>query len=292
MKDDRVIEVARSARRSTNGWWRADCPFCPASLGKTGGETFALRASGGYYCLRCGISGRVWEAEQLGLGEEIEAAVEVEDQIPEIPPPEGFMDLSFGPGASSITTEPARLYLEGRQIGPGIWERAGLGVVLEGYYGGRVVVPVKDREGRWLGWVARDYTGNAERKYLYPRGMARGQLLYQQWVLERETDRPCLLVEGTFDALPYLGRVVAALGKPGRQHIEILSAAKRPVVVVLDGDAWREAEAVASRLRLRGVRAGFIKLPPKTDPCDLARKRGRNFLLGKADRMAAVEEET
>jgi hypothetical protein len=37
-------------------------------------------------------------------------------------------------------------------------------------------------------------------------------------------------------------------------------------VFFADGDAWEEALMLAAQYRLLGHRAGYIRLPPKTDP--------------------------
>ena len=64
--------------------------------------------------------------------------------------------------------------------------------------------------------------------------------------------------------------MVACLGKPNEAHLALLQEARRPVVVVLDGDAWEEGEALSLRLRFEGLRAGFVRLPPKTDPDEVS----------------------
>jgi DNA primase len=193
------------------------------------------------------------------------------------------------PGKSALTFQEARDYLLRRGFPPTIWEHANIGAVPDGFYGGRIVVPIEadDPDRTWLGWVARDYTGQADRKYLYPKGMLRGSILYQHRVLHVVTDEPAILVEGVFDALPYPDHAVAGLGKPSKWHVEALAEAKRPIAVALDGDAWREAEALALRLQLRGCRAGFVHLPPKQDPCELARAHGPGWLIEQARQCVA-----
>lgn len=284
--DDVIRAAASAARPSTGGWHRAACPICPLVNGKSGGDSFAIRDSGVYMCWRCGSSGRVRDFE--GLGGAPEPTEAAGGEVSAIEPPEGFLELGREPGASAMVTAQAREYLLGRGFDKPLWRAIGLGVVLSGYYGGRIVMPVfAEDDETWLGWVARDYTGAAERKYLYPRGMMRGSILYQHRLIREETDEPALVVEGLFDAAPYYGHALACMGKPSKWHVEALAESRRPIACVLDGDAWREAEALSLRLRLRGVRAGFVRLPPRTDPNNVYQQRGAEWLLTEARRCVA-----
>lgn len=278
--EEAVRAVLPYLRRSTDGWIRGACPFCPTLRGKSGGDSFGVNtATGGYNCFRCGTKGWVRLEDAPAAGP---IKVEEPAEKPKMRLPEGFSPLWKGPALDSFVARPARTYLDGRGLGAEIIRSAQIGVVLNGYYGGRIVVPVL--AGRDLvGWVARDYTGRAPRKYLYPKGMPRGSVLYRRSALRRDSPDPVLVVEGVFDALPHLPDVVAVLGKPSRWHVEELSKSRRPIVVALDGDSWEEAEALAMRLRLRGTKAGSIRLPPGTDPGDA--KPG--WLRNEAARVAA-----
>jgi len=75
-----------------------------------------------------------------------------------------------------------------------------------------------------------------------------------------------MVVEGVFDALALYPNAVAVLGKASEAQMEALQESKRPVVIVLDGDAWQEGWAMAARLKFKGQRAGSVRLPPKLDP--------------------------
>jgi DNA primase len=96
--------------------------------------------------------------------------------------------------------------------------------------------------------------------------MKKGEVLYNAQALSLETDVPVLVVEGTLDALAHWPDSVALLGKHGKAQVEWLLASRRPVCVVLDGDAWSEGEMLALRLSFAGVRAGSVRLEPKQDP--------------------------
>ena len=250
--------LARS-RSAGNGWRRALCPLCLARTGKADRKGALSVSSRGYFeCHKCDASG--WLEDYDGAQEQAPAAA------PSVMgPPDGFGALCEEPLRSAACAEPARAYLRSRGLPEALWREAGLGAVTKGFYAGRVVVPVK-RAGAWLGWVARAWTKQAERTYLYPRGMQRGSVLYNEAALDVETDHPVLVVEGVFDALALWPHAVAVLGKPSRWQEDRLLFAHRPVSVVLDGDAHDEGWAFGNKLALRGAKAGSVKLPPKADP--------------------------
>src|SRR5262249_30190976 len=82
---------------------------------------------------------------------------------------------------------------------------------------------------------------------------------------------PLLLVEGVFDALPHWPHAAAFLGKPTGAHLAALDKHRgRPIVVILDGDAWEQGWAVAQRVRALGVPSiASVKLPAGFDPGEL-----------------------
>ncbi len=150
--------------------------------------------------------------------------------------------------------------------------RAGIGVTPRGLFQGRVVVPVLDPDGAWAWYVGRSWVKHAEKPYLYPKG-GRAGLLYNHGSIFVKTDAPLLLVEGCFDAIPFMGPTpqdldaCAFLGKPTDVHMTALEDATRPTVFVLDGDAFDEAWALMMKLRLAGKEnVGSIRLPPRVDP--------------------------
>ena len=102
-------------------------------------------------------------------------------------------------------------------------------------------MPVLTSAGAWRGWVARACDSRASRKYLNAPGMSLGGVgaLFNEAALAEVTDEPALVVEGPFDALAYWPQAVAVLGKPTEPQMLTLLRAVRPVVVVLDGDAWQ-----------------------------------------------------
>jgi DNA primase len=101
--------------------------------------------------------------------------------------------------------------------------------------------------------------------------MARREILYNHSAIYKDIQEPVMAVEGVFDALPYWPNAIAFLGKPGKSHVDMLKKSKRPVCIVMDGDAYRIGWSTANVLIFNGLRAGTVKLPPRSDPNDVDR---------------------
>jgi hypothetical protein len=230
-------------------------------------QAFAIQvATGVWVCMRCGTSGKLDRLTSWPEPEELAAQLSELEKSAREPPPNCF-PLWAGPGATADLLEGARAYLRKRKLKDSMWEPAQLQACPSGPYAGRVVVPLlADDRKSWLGWVGRDWTKLNPRKYTNPGGMARERLLYNGIALQVETDEPVYVVEGVFDALAHWPNSVALLGMATGMQVEMLVNAKRPVVVVLDGDAYDHAWALAQQLRFEGQRAGAVRLPPKKDP--------------------------
>ncbi len=261
-----AAEASKTAFRTNgDGWGRTNCPFCVFKLGKADRKRcFSVNNQTGFYkCFRCGIAGRLKGFDSYGYMPPEPVAQQPSTEA--ATPPENYMPIYTDPGLTAYTLAPARKYLASRNLSVAQQAEAKIGACATGRYGQRVVVPLLDSDREtWLGWVARSWKKDAERKYLYPKGMVRS--LYNHAVLLEQSDEPVYVVEGVFDALALWPYAVAVLGKPTEQHIEALISARRPVVMVLDGDAWEEGWALSMRLKMEGQVAGNIRLAPGVDP--------------------------
>lgn len=271
-RDELVLDAVAGRRVSSSGWVRGNCPFCAARVGSEdrkaclGFDT----TNGKWHCFRCQARGLVMDFEAF------ESHVARPRPKPEekgpIELPEGFFALYDEPGMASWAADGARDYLARRGVGVRLGRSAGIGAVLTGRYRGRIVVPVFAADGRaLLGWSARLFIEPAadERpppKYLYPAGMNRQTLLYNAAALRERTTDPVFVVEGVFDALPLWPDAVACLGQPSSGQYDALASAERPIVCLLDGDAWRKSEGLFLKLRVDGRRVVWHRLPPRTDP--------------------------
>jgi len=271
-RDEKVKAALEGAVRSgSKGWFIAPCPFCAGSRGNPYRKCFGILAAVGIYrCFRCEIKGKLHDMEDTS--EEFRTAPSNEPEAPPVfEPPEGFTSLE---GDRSLSLQPAREYLDKRGIGPELVHEAQLGACAWGKYSGRVVAPVLDFDRQtWLGFSARSWLprGSVEQPYLNPGGMLKGHIFYNGAIIHEKPGEPLFVCEGIFDALALWDDASAFLGKPSEFQEDLLVECPRPVISVLDGDAWRESEALAWRLQMRGKRAGWIRLPPGEDPSTMGK---------------------
>jgi len=160
----------------------------------------------------------------------------------------------------------------------GIWRAAKIGCCITGMQAGRIIIPVIASDGTWYGWVGRAWAKKADRPYFNAPHMSLGSVggFFNESALYVDTEVPLMVMEGVFDALAYWPDAVAVLGKPTCAQVQALKGAARPVVVVLDGDAWEQCEMLALSLQMEGVQAGWVKLPPQIDPDEVDHNWLRN----------------
>jgi hypothetical protein len=231
--------------------------------------SFSFNTSNGWAsCFKCGIRGRV---EGFEPGENLPAPEAQPVRTWE--PPQGFVEVGRGDGATAEVTAYARRFLEEERKlkDRNVWRAARVGCCLEGWYNDRLVVPVLTPDDEWNGFVTRAIGDPGDKpKYLYPKGMDRQQL-YNMSALLVQTDEPVLVVEGVLDSLALWPNSVAVFGGWTDQQIWALADCARPVVAVMDGDAWEDSRDMAMRLKLEGQRAGWVRLPPRVDPDEVDR---------------------
>ena len=256
----RIAKAAADARDTGTGWARGLCPVCEERTGKPDKKgSWSISLTTGFWsCWKCSAKGVLRDRNARPLP--VEEAPVVEMRLPS-----GCVALSEGPGATAEVTAPARAYLAGRGLTAETIRTAGILAVPSW---GRIIMPIwapGDLGPELRGWVARAYVPT-DKTYLYPKGFSRADTVYNVAALAVRTTVPVMVVEGVFDALAWWPDAVAVLGKPSAWQVDALAAARRPVAVILDGDAWREGWALAMTLRLRGQDAGCVKLPAGMDP--------------------------
>lgn len=314
---DAIEEAFSESIASGSSWRRANCPFC-VERGEPKPDThqsWGLNTDTGYWhCFRCGAKGvsaahAQGDAAGFGALSKLEqafkpkpagAASAHDGPAPLHPdtfmgPPETWTPLESDDGQGLVFLR-ARAYMASRKIEPATIAAAQVGSCYRGLFRDRIVVPVLSRRSdQWLGFVGRTWYNAAETKaaeeasrkrgyeflrYRYPRWPTRGMCLFNERALDAKSDRPVMVVEGVFDALPYWPDVVACLGKPTHDQVRILSQSRRPIVMCLDGDAWEQSYMTALEVGFAGVRTGFVRLPPREDPCSV----DREWLRGEADK--------
>jgi hypothetical protein len=271
-----IKEAIRGKRFNSGGYIRTGCPACEERTGLTDSKNaFSYSRTGMYVCWRCHICG--WLPESDRDSELLTFQGEDEKPTDIIKQPEGFWLLGEGPGETALATQEARVYLHQRGVTTEQIRKHEIGACLSGYFQGRVIVPLKDDKGTWLWFVARTWAKKADRPYMYPKG-AKGGMFFNPKALLEETEEPLIVVESVFDSIHVGDSAVAVMGKPNAKHVDALVEVKRPVVFILDGDAWEEAMCLSLQLRLRGCISGFVKLEPCQDPDEV----DRNWLLEEA----------
>ena len=237
-------------------WIRFTCPFCYERTGKADKrESMGYnRESGVCHCFKCKkkLKLDVYEVNKI-LGKRI-SMPEVRHYSPEeaAQPPEKFTPLWCKPGIDDLWLKPARDFLDKRGISRDIWGQVGIGACAFGKQATRIIIPIRNKDDTaWAGWVGRTWHNNTNLKYIYSKGFRRDSHLLNHSAIYIETDEPVLIVEGSLDALPYWPHGVAVLGRPAKNHLNLLKHSRRPIAVCLDGDAWQEGWAFAQKLKLQ-----------------------------------------
>lgn len=251
------------------------CPVCQGPDAPTNRpKLWVRRSDGAFACWRCGVRGFLPGRARSQTADPFDAPTG--HQAPSQAAEDAGRCIPIG-GRSMALTGP-QLALTRRGVPRSVWDDVHLMLAVDGPHKGRVVRHV-DPVHSGLGWTGWDWTGRRLPKYLTAKGTDRQRYVLGEDVLRRAREF-VVVVEGFFDFLRLWPHAVACLGKPTKGQIERLGMLDVPVVVMLDGDAWREGYAVAEQLRVLGATAYAILLPPTEDPDS----------IGRAAAMRAVGE--
>lgn len=271
------------------GWMRARCPLCLDRTGKEDrhGALGYHAETGTYKCHKCGLWGvlPIYLRASIATMTPSTAVNAILTKGP-VEQAEGYIPLFTSGGENISALNVARQYLTAPRVAGlknsprGLSEQAcaeaGIGAALWGRLKGRIIVPFFhnwDPHAPWVGWVARDLTGTSDLKYRYAKNSQRRGYLYNEPALYVETTRPVYVVEGTLDAVALWPDAVAVLGKVDDEQAKLLTNARRPVVVCMDGDAWREGRELAVKLKLKNpaLPVGNVRLAAGVDPDEVER---------------------
>lgn len=280
-------------------YYRVNCPFCGDSRGRlwvnhlwavpdkvTGSDNLWLAVCYNEGCLsqpgrRQELRDKLFAFKNAGQRNQLAQIVilpgEVEETALRLVDLPGFViRLDRMP-----PTDPVCTYLQGRGLDPkDLGETFGVSYCTsaDGNYpmaAGRIVVPIYMR-GDLVGWQCRypkdiDFKATGIPKYYNRPLMARRLMLYN---FDNAKNFPYVVVcEGVTDVWNVGPQAVAAFGKKLSQTQVQLICATWPlaVVILLDGDAWEDAQALAKCFRDCGYQGQVIpvRLPPDKDPADL-----------------------
>lgn len=254
-----AVKVIRS-----RGWFRVTCPVCPSIVGTPDRHgTLSIKgATEGFRCFRCGIYGSLPSSKSRRPVQEVEEAATA---YVAKNAPRWFHDASGEVALTSLACRPGIAYAEGRGFDEAIRLNCGMGLAIGGPQNESIVVPHADANGTWWGFTARKWYDKCEQPYDYPRGMTRDRMIHDQ-VFQVDTEDPVLMMEGSLDCVLFWDDAAGHMGKPIEAHVDVVRKTRRPVVSVLDGDAWRVGQNFMYLLRMNGVKAGAVRLPPGRDP--------------------------
>lgn len=159
-------------------------------------------------------------------------------------------------------------YLKKRNITDEIINKYNIGFCYSGEYSNRIIIPSYDVDGILNYFTARSYDNNTKFKYKNPEAQKEIVIFNENLI---DWNQPIHVVEGPFDSLflpnsiPMLGKVMSDL------LFEKLYNNAKKIIIVLDGDAWRNSEKLYGKLN-GGKLFGKIwvaKLPIDKDIADL-----------------------
>jgi DNA primase len=189
-------------------------------------------------------------------------------------------------------SEEAKLYLKNRQISKETVLQFKIGYCPESTkisyrFRNRIIFPIGDAHGRFVGWTARILNGNTdEAKYintsdspiykkgrlLFPLHMSKESLREKRWGI---------IVEGQMDAIRLwqsgIHNVVATSGTYLRlEQALLLSRYCERVFTVFDGDSAGETAQVKNRppLEEAGLKVKSVRLPQGEDPDSFILRNG------------------
>jgi DNA primase len=159
-------------------------------------------------------------------------------------------------------------YVKGRNITDDMINKFNIGFCYQGQYENRIIIPSYDGEDRLNYFIARSYLSNSKMKYKNPE-VDKETLLWNEHLINWE--EPIYIVEGTFDSI-FLPNSIPMLGKYMTRNLfdKLYDNAKK-IVIILDPDAWNDAERLYHRLncgKLMG-KVWIVKLEGDKDIADL-----------------------
>jgi DNA primase len=201
--------------------------------------------------------------------------------------PEGFMQLTES-NSNQMGYYEAMAYLNGRGIGQEIINKFNIGFINYGKHKNRVIIPSYDVDGNVNYFIARSFNKWAKPKYLNAE-TPKEEIIFNHSLINPYTT--IYLVEGPFDSL-VVPNCIPLLGLHLHDNLYwyLQNNAKGEVVVILDGEAKKDGEAVYKKLNNLYLynRVKIIYLSDKYDTSLIYEKfgnRGIKTILKTAKQM-------
>jgi len=163
-------------------------------------------------------------------------------------------------------------YIKSRNITDLMVQMYNIGFCYRGIYENRIIIPSYDCERRINYFIARSYLNRTKMKYKNPEAQ-KELIIFNEYLVD--WNETIYIVEGAFDSI-FISNAIPLLGKFMSDHLfnTLYERAKGKIVIVLDPDAWNDAERLYHKLncgKLMG-RVFAIKLEGDKDIADLQGK--------------------
>ena len=178
-----------------------------------------------------------------------------------------FKDASMGLKLTPQYKQ-ALSYIKKRNITDLMLQIYNIGFCYNGLYENRIIIPSYDEEKRLNYFVARSYLSKTKLKYKNPEAQ-KEIIIFNEHLIN--WDETIYIVEGAFDSI-FIPNAIPMLGKFMSEHLfkKLYENAKK-IVIVLDPDAWDDAERLYHRVncgKLMG-KVWIVKLEGDKDIADL-----------------------
>ena len=178
-----------------------------------------------------------------------------------------FKDASMGLKLTPQYKQ-ALAYIKKRNITDLMLQIYNIGFCYNGLYENRIIIPSYDEEKRLNYFVARSYLSKTKLKYKNPEAQ-KEIIIFNEHLIN--WDETIYIVEGAFDSI-FIPNAIPMLGKFMSEHLfkKLYENAKK-IVIVLDPDAWNDAERLYHRVncgKLMG-KVWIVKLEGDKDIADL-----------------------
>ena len=143
-----------------------------------------------------------------------------------------------------------------------------IGFAYDGLFANRIIVPSYDSNKKLNYFIARSYLSKTKMKYKNP-DVQKETIIFNEYLIN--WDKPVYLVEGAFDSI-FVDNSIAMLGKVmGEFLYSKLYANAKEIVIVLDGDAWEDAQKLYHKLNTGKLfgKVWVVKMPFDKDIADL-----------------------
>jgi DNA primase len=159
-------------------------------------------------------------------------------------------------------------YLKKRNVTDLMLQMYNIGFCYNGEYENRIIIPSYDTNHNINYFIARSYLNKPRMKYKNPEAQ-KEILIFNEYLIN--WDEPIYLVEGAFDSI-FIPNAIPMLGKFMSEHLfSVLYEKAKKIVIVLDPDAWTDAERLYHKLncgKLMG-KVWIVKLEGEKDIADL-----------------------